>query len=57
MIKQIIKGQQPKEFEKLNKKHRQKRGKHLSFSDYEKMMQHDSYKRGKGGAFRQVRHA
>ena len=55
-IGQVVKAQQPDVHKKLNKKPRKKRrrGKEsLSFSDFENMMKHDSYYRGKGGAIRQ----
>lgn len=57
-IGQIIKEQQPDEHKKVHKKCKRRRGKeHLSFSDFQNMMKHDSYCRGKGGAIRQVTHS
>ncbi|NME95345.1 hypothetical protein HF847_04975 [Clostridium cochlearium] len=60
-VERIIKTQQPdihKRLKQQNKKQNKKksrRGKqeHLSFSDVMKLMKHDSYYRGKGGAIRQ----
>lgn len=56
-IGQSIKEKQPELYKKLHKKHKRKRDKeHLSFSDFQNIMKHDSYCRSKGGAIRQVRH-
>lgn len=57
-INNIIKEQQPDVHKKLNKKKRRRNNKteHLSFSDIENLMSHDSYRRGPGGSIRQVRH-
>lgn len=63
-IGDIIKANQPGIHNQLNRKQgkaadvkkRYKERESLSFSDIEKLMQHDSYTRGKGGAIRQVRY-
>lgn len=60
-VEKIIKTQQPdihKRLKQQNKKQNKKksrRGKqeHLSFNDVMKLMKHDSYYRGKGGAIKQ----
>lgn len=56
-IGEIIERKQPETFKKLQYKKRERHNKeHLSFADFEKMMGHSSYKRGKGGAIRQVKY-
>lgn len=62
-IGEILKDKQCEVFKKLNsksmKRKKKKRGRKkdkkesLSFSDVEKMMKHDSYYRGRGGAIKQ----
>lgn len=52
-IGRIIKEKQPREFQKVTKG--SERDNDLSFEDIEELMRHSSYKRGKGGAVRQVR--
>ncbi|WP_460285204.1 hypothetical protein [Clostridium botulinum] len=60
-IEKILKTQQPSTHKQLNKNKKQnnkkrRRGKKkedLSFSDVMELMQHDSYKRTKGGAIKQ----
>lgn len=48
-IEEILKVQQPKEYDKLRSKRNHRREKeNLSFSDVEELMKHDSYKRHKG---------
>lgn len=55
-VKDIIKATQPDTYSKLkpNKKRHSKKEK-LTKRDYEELMEHSSYKRGTGGAIRQVR--
>ncbi len=63
-IGEILGENQAEVYKKLNKnikKRRGRRGKHsknreLSFSDFENMMKHDSYYRGKGGAIKQKKY-
>ncbi|WP_111921140.1 hypothetical protein [Clostridium cochlearium] len=57
-VEKIIKTQQPdihKRLKQQNNKKKSRRGKqeHLSFNDVMKLMKHDSYYRGRGGAIRQ----
>ncbi|MDO6355125.1 hypothetical protein Q3V94_08540 [Caloramator sp. CAR-1] len=58
-IGEILKQQQPDVYKKIKRKHKKKERKqeHLSFYDIQELMQGGIhvYKRGKGGAFRQVR--
>lgn len=54
-IGNILKDNKLEVHKKSNKKRKRRRGKNLSFSDFQNMMKHDSYKRV-GGAIRQVRH-
>jgi hypothetical protein len=60
-IGKIIETQQPgihkqiNNNRKKNKKRRRGKKENLSFSDYIKMMKHDSYYRGKGGSIKQRR--
>jgi hypothetical protein len=55
----IVKDNQPDMHNKLKKKKKRRRARrrkeNLTFNDFENMMKHDSYGRGKGGAIRQVR--
>ncbi|WP_404988421.1 hypothetical protein [Clostridium culturomicium] len=54
----IIKEAQPKVYSKLKeKRERKKRSKEVKFTekDIKELMSHSSYKRGSGGAIRQVR--
>lgn len=53
-IGNIVKEQQPEVHKKLESE-RVKKKEHLSFRDYENLMGHSSYRRGRGG-LRQVRH-
>lgn len=54
-IKEIVKETQPKTYSKL-KSHKKKHSKkELTDKDYEELMKHSSYKRGSGGAIRQVK--
>lgn len=64
-VRNIIKEKQPDIYQKLqhkqNNKHKKKKERKpkeesLSFSDYEKLMGHSSYKRSKGGSLRQVKY-
>ena len=55
-IGQILRENQPKEHNQIRehkKKKKPKREDNLSFEDVMKLMKHDSYYRGKGGALRQ----
>lgn len=60
-IGEILRAKQSEVYTELNKKpkrKKRKRGRHskneeLSFSDVKKLMKHDSYRRGSGGAIRQ----
>lgn len=57
-IGKILQEKQPKVYNRLNKQkeHSKKRGKkeYLSFNSFKNLMKHDSYRRGRGGAIRQV---
>lgn len=55
-IGQIIKEQYPEVHKKLNKKKRRRGNKkeQISFSDIKNLMAHSCYRRGKGGAIKQV---
>ena len=52
-IKEIIKNNQPEVFSKL--KESKKHSKEFTEKDLKELMGHSSYKRGTGGAIRQVR--
>lgn len=58
-IGETIKKNQPKEYQRLKKKKRKrkrkKRNEKLSEKDIKELMGHSSYRRGTGGAIRQVR--
>jgi hypothetical protein len=59
-IGQTLKEQQPEEYRKLKKRKKKRRARDkskLSFRDIEKLMQGNchTYRRGKGGALKQVR--
>lgn len=51
-IREILKNTQPGAYKKLKKSYE---GENLSHNDFENLMKHSSYKRGAGGAIRQVR--
>jgi hypothetical protein len=51
-ISEILKEKQPNDYEKLKDKIET-----LSFSDFKRMMNHNSYKRTKGGALKQTRYS
>lgn len=66
-IEKILQDKQPDVYKKLQhkksdkyedkkKERKPKSEENLSFSDIEMLMGHSSYKRGKGGAIRQVRY-
>jgi hypothetical protein len=54
-INEMIKSQQPQVYEKLNKKQHKKTDLNLNTKDIEELMHHSFYRRGRGGAKRQVR--
>lgn len=58
-IGNIIKDAQPKEYSKLKQKKKRKKkhskGTKLTERDIKELMGHSSYRRGSGGAIRQVR--
>jgi hypothetical protein len=51
-IKDIIKQNQPREYSKLEKHSKDEK---LTEKDIKKLMGHSSYKRGPGGAIKQIR--
>ena len=55
-IEEILKVTQEKEYKKLKKRRNPYKtiNENLSHRDFENMMKHTSYKRGSGGAIRQV---
>jgi len=55
-IREILKEAQPESYLKLvKKKHSKKKPKKLTEKELKELMGHSSYKRGAGGAIRQVR--
>ena len=54
-INEMVKSLQPQVYEKLNKKQQKKTDSNLNTKDIEELMQHSFYRRGRGGAKRQVR--
>ncbi len=54
-INEMVKNQQPQIYEKLSKKQQRKTDLNLNTKDIEELMQHSFYRRGRGGAKRQVR--
>ena len=51
-IQDILKNNQPKTYSKLNKHSKEEK---LTEKDIKELMSHSSYRRGSGGAIRQVR--
>ncbi|WP_123053130.1 hypothetical protein [Clostridium sp. JN-1] len=58
-VQKILEVQQSDKHKKLKENNKKKSGRgkqeHLSFSDILELMKHSSYRRGKGGAIKQVR--
>jgi hypothetical protein len=54
-IREILKEAQPDYYSKLVKNHSNKKPKKLTEKEIKELMRHSSYKRGAGGAIRQVR--
>lgn len=54
-VKNILKEQQPEVYNRLKKLKVKTINENLSHEDFENLMKHSSYRRGSGGAKRQVR--
>lgn len=54
-IREILKEVQPGCYKKLVNRHANKKTKRLTEKEIKELMKHNSYKRGTGGAIRQVR--
>ncbi|WP_279022278.1 hypothetical protein [Intestinibacter bartlettii] len=54
-IREILKESQPDHYRKLVKKHSNKKPEKLTEKEIKELMRHSSYKRGAGGAIRQVK--
>ena len=54
-IREILKEAQPDYYRKLVKKHSNKKPKKLTEKEIKELMGHSAYKRGAGGAIRQVK--
>lgn len=54
-IREILKESQPDYYRKLVKKHSKKKPEKLTEKEIKELMGHSAYKRGAGGAIRQVK--